>query len=151
MSKAKTLKTGHVGLNVTDLDRSLPFYREIFDFEVMAEGKDEDRRWAFLGRDGAMQVALWQQSAGAFGKDLPGLHHLSFQVETIEEVRATEEVLRGLGAEFNYDGVVPHGENGASGGIFFTDPDGIRLEIYAPTGADPAAAPTPGAPTCGFF
>lgn len=151
MSKAKNLQTGHVGLNVTDLDRSLAFYREVFDFEVMAEGKEDGRRWAFLGRDDRLLVALWQQSGGTFAADRPGLHHLSFQVDTVEEVKATEEVLRTLGAAFTYDGVVPHGESASSGGIFFTDPDGTRLEIYAPTGADPAAAPTAGAPTCGFF
>ncbi|MGW0772197.1 VOC family protein [Streptomyces sp. NPDC002835] len=151
MSKATDLQTGHIGLNVTELDRSLAFYREVFDFEVMAEGKEDDRRWAFLGRGSRMMVALWQQSEGSFAADRPGLHHLSFQVDTVEDVRAAEEVLRGLGAEFTYQGVVPHGENGTSGGIFFTDPDGTRLEIYAPTGADPADAPTAGAPTCGFF
>ena len=53
--------------------------------------------------------------------------------------------------ELVYDGVVPHGEGASSGGVFFTDPDGIRLEIYAPSGADTAPAPTQGAPTCGFF
>ncbi|TQL18147.1 VOC family protein [Streptomyces sp. SLBN-134] len=151
MSKAKNLQTGHVGLNVTNLDRSLAFYREVFDFEVMAEGKEDGRRWAFLGRDNRLLVTLWQQSEGTFAADRPGLHHLSFQVDTVEEVKATEEALRTLGAEFTYDGVVPHGESASSGGIFFTDPDGTRLEIYAPTGADPAAAPTAGAPTCGFF
>ncbi|MFJ4705124.1 VOC family protein [Streptomyces anulatus] len=151
MSKAENLQTGHIGLNVTDLDRSLAFYREVFDFEVLAEGKDEGRRWAFLGRGSRLLVTLWQQSEGAFSTTLPGLHHLSFQVDTVEEVRATEKVLRTLGAAFTYDGVVPHGENGNSGGIFFSDPDGIRLELYAPTGADPADAPTSGAPTCGFF
>ncbi|MGW0933852.1 VOC family protein [Streptomyces sp. NPDC002666] len=151
MSKAKNLQTGHIGLNVTDLDRSLAFYREVFAFEVLAEGKEDGRRWAFLGRGPRLLVTLWQQSEGAFAANLPGLHHLSFQVDTIEEVRATEEVLRTLGAEFTYQGVVPHGESGTSGGIFFTDPDGIRLEIYAPTGADPSDAPTAGAPTCGFF
>ncbi|WP_405195487.1 VOC family protein [Streptomyces anulatus] len=151
MSKAKNLQTGHIGLNVTDLDRSLAFYREVFDFEVLAEGKDEGRRWAFLGRGSRLLVTLWQQSEGAFSTTLPGLHHLSFQVDTVEEVRATEEVLRTLGVEFAYDGVVPHGESGNSGGIFFSDPDGIRLEICAPTGADPADAPISGAPTCGFF
>ncbi|MGW5970827.1 VOC family protein [Streptomyces sp. NPDC055186] len=151
MSKAQQLQTGHVGLNVTDLERSLAFYREVFDFEVMGEGKEDDRRWAFLGREGRLLVTLWQQSQGAFDTGRPGLHHLSFQVETIDEVNATAEVLRGLGAEFAYEGVVPHGEGATSGGIFFTDPDGIRLEIYAPTGADPAAAPTAAAPTCGFF
>lgn len=151
MSKAKNLQTGHVGLNVTDLDRSLAFYRAVFDFEVLAEGKEEERRWAFLGRDSRLLVTLWQQSEGVFAADRPGLHHLSFQVDTVEEVRATEAVLRDLGARFTYDGVVPHGENGTSGGIFFADPDGTRLEIYAPTGADPSDAPVAGAPTCGFF
>ncbi|WP_425582581.1 VOC family protein [Streptosporangium longisporum] len=143
--------TGHVGLNVTDLERSLAFYRTVFDFEVMAAGDETDRRWAFLGRDGRLLVTLWQQSEGTFSVSTPGLHHLSFQVDTIDEVNATAEVLRGLGAEFAYEGVVPHGEQGVSGGVYFTDPDGTRLEIYAPTGADPAAAPVPGAPTCGFF
>lgn len=151
MSKAKSLQTGHVGLNVTNLERSLAFYCEVFDFEVMEEGQEGGRRWAFLGRDNRLLVTLWQQSQGTFAADRPGLHHLSFEVDTIEEVKATEEVLRTLGAEFAYDGVVPHGESGSSGGIFFTDPDGIRLEVYAPTGADSAAAPSASAPTCGFF
>ncbi|WP_415950098.1 VOC family protein [Streptomyces sp. KLOTTS4A1] len=151
MSKAKNLQTGHVGLNVTDMDRSLAFYREVFDFEVIGEGKEDGRRFAFLGREGKLLVTLWQQSSGTFAVDRPGLHHLSFQVDTVEEVRATEQVLRGLGAEFAYDGVVPHGEGAASGGIFFSDPDGTRLEVYAPSGAEGTEAPTAGAPTCGFF
>ncbi|AKZ53061.1 putative glyoxalase [Streptomyces ambofaciens ATCC 23877] len=151
MGKAKNLQTGHIGLNVTDLDRSLAFYCEVFGFEVLAQGKEDGRRWAFLGRDERLVVTLWQQSEGAFATDRPGLHHLSFQVDTVEEVKDIEEVLRRLGAGFAYDGVVPHGENTSSGGIFFTDPDGTRLEIYAPTGANPAHAPTENAPTCGFF
>ncbi|MEU0934167.1 VOC family protein [Embleya sp. NPDC005971] len=151
MSTIKALQTGHVGLNVTDLDRSVSFYKAVFGFDVAAEGEEADRRFAFLGRDGKLLVTLWQQSEGAFPADRAGLHHLSFQVETIDEVKAVEQILRGLDAQFAYDGVVPHGENGTSGGIFFTDPDGIRLEIYAPDGADPADAPTAGAPTCGFF
>jgi catechol-2,3-dioxygenase len=147
----KALQTGHVGLNVTDLDRSLPFYQRVFGFEVQAEGKETDRRWAFLGRDGKLVLTLWQQSDTAFATRSAGLHHLSFQVETIDEVKSAEQVLRELGAEFAHDGVVPHGEGVSSGGIFFTDPDGTRLEIYAPTGADTAPAPSGDAPTCGFF
>jgi lactoylglutathione lyase len=146
-----SLRTGHVGLNVTDLDRSVPFYQRVFGFEVQAEGKEEGRRFAFLGRDGRLLVTLWQQSDVPFRTSVAGLHHLSFQVESIDEVKAAEGVLRELGAEFAHDGVVPHGEGAASGGIFFTDPDGIRLEIYAPTGADTAPAPSGAAPTCGFF
>lgn len=146
-----TLQTGHVGLNVTDLARSIAFYRQVFDFEIFGEQTEGARTFAFLGRDGTLQVTLWQQSEGAFATGLPGLHHLSFQVPDLEAVRRAEAVLRELGAELVYDGIVPHGEGASSGGVFFTDPDGIRLEIYAPAGADAAPAPTQGAPTCGFF
>ncbi|QFZ21498.1 VOC family protein [Saccharothrix syringae] len=146
-----TPQTGHVGLNVTDLDRSRGFYQRVFGFESLGEGTEPDRRFAFLGHGGELRLTLWQQSAGAFDTGRPGLHHLSFQVDDIDEVRRAEEVLRELAVTFAYDGVVPHGEGADSGGIFFTDPDGIRLEIYAPSGAGTAAAPRSDAPTCGFF
>jgi hypothetical protein len=62
-----------------------------------------------------------------------------------------EAVLKELGAPFAHDGVVAHREGAASGGIFFSDPDGIRLEVYSPAGAAGRTAPVPGAPSCGFF
>jgi lactoylglutathione lyase len=142
---------GHIGLSVTDLDRSLLFYRRVFGFETIAEGKDADRRWAFLGLDGNLVLTLWQQSQAGFSTATAGLHHLSFQVDSLDEVTAAEVVLRELGADFAHDGVVAHAEGAASGGIFFTDPDGVRLEIYVPVGAEGAPAPAGDAPTCGFF
>ncbi|MGV9969743.1 VOC family protein [Nocardia beijingensis] len=148
---APRLSTGHIGLNVSDLDRSVDFYRRAFGFDQIAASADERPRWAFLGRDGKLVVTLWEQSGGAFSTETPGLHHLSFQVDSIDEVRAVERVLRELSVTFAHDGVVAHGEGVGSGGIFFTDPDGIRLEVYAPSGAESAPAPSGAAPTCGFF
>lgn len=145
------LTTGHVGLNVTDLERSLDFYARVLGFEVMGESEEEGREYAFLGHDGTLLLTLWQQSGAGFSTSTAGLHHLSFQVETVEEVRRAEAALLEAAVEFAYDGVVPHGEGAASGGIFFHDPDGVRLEIYAPSGAEGAKAPTAAAPTCGFF
>ncbi|WP_328925747.1 VOC family protein [Streptomyces sp. NBC_00190] len=145
------LRTGHVGLNVTDLDRSLAFYRDALGFQVLGEGKEEERRFAFIGQDGELVLTLWQQARGAFAPASAGLHHLALSAGAIEEVRQYEERLRSLGVEFAYEGVVAHGEGAASGGIFFHDPDGTRLEISVPTGAEGAEAPTSGAPTCGFF
>ena len=142
---------GHAGINVTDLARSVAFYREIFEFELIDEGHDADRRWAFLGFDGTVMVTLWQQSEGEFSTDRPGLHHLALLVDDLEAVRAAEARARAAGAHLFHDGVVPHAEGASSGGIFFSDPDGIRLEICVASGADVAAAPTGSAPTCGFF
>ncbi|APU40302.1 MULTISPECIES: VOC family protein [unclassified Streptomyces] len=145
------LRTGHIGLNVTDLERSLDFYRDALDFQVIGEGKEEGRRFAFLGLDGELVLTLWEQADGAYAPAAAGLHHLAFSAGAVEEVRAYEERLRGLGVAFAYEGVVAHGEGAASGGIFFHDPDGTRLEISVPTGAENEPAPVAGAPTCGFF
>jgi lactoylglutathione lyase len=149
-----SLRTGHVGLNVTDLDRSRDFYQRVFGLQVTVESTPDvepGHRHAFLARDGQLILTLWQQAAEEFRKGAAGLHHLSFQVDTIEEVRAAEQTLRELGAAFQYEGVVPHREGADSGGIFFTDPDGTRLEIFTARGAGEAAAPHSESPTCGFF
>jgi lactoylglutathione lyase len=149
-----TLNVGHIGLNVTDLDRSLAFYRDVLGFAVLAEGKDTDHRYAFLGDgdgDGRPVLTLWQQAQGPYGGDRAGLHHLAFAADSIERVERYEAALRAYGAEFAYEGVVAHREGAASGGIFFHDPDGTRLEISVPTGAEGAPAPHAEAPTCGFF
>ncbi|MET7438773.1 MULTISPECIES: VOC family protein [unclassified Streptomyces] len=146
-----TPRTGHIGLSVTDLDRSLGFYRDVLGFGLIGEGKEEDRRYAFLGEGGSPVLTLWQQAEGSYDRGRAGLHHLAFEVDSVERVREYETALRAYGVEFAYEGVVAHGEGRASGGIFFHDPDGIRLEIYAPQGADDAPAPSSSAPTCGFF
>ncbi|MEU3736430.1 VOC family protein [Streptomyces sp. NPDC032198] len=158
MTATSTLRTGHIGLNVTDIERSLAFYRDVIGYEVLGEGKEEGRRFAFLGQDGTLALTLWQQADAAFAPRNAGLHHLAIEVDTIDQVRTHESALRAYGVEFAYEGVVPHGEGAASGGIFFHDPDGTRLEIYAASGAGAGSgagaseqAPVPDAPTCGFF
>ena len=147
----QTIQTGHVGLNVSDLEGSKRFYQEVLGFQVMGESQEEGRRFAFLGDGKKLVLALWEQSDGRFAKRQPGLHHLSFQAETMEQVEAYRDKLRELNVELRYEDIVPHGEGMASGGIWFEDPDGIRLEIYSPTGAEHRAAPVSDAPTCGFF
>jgi lactoylglutathione lyase len=151
MTVLEGLTAGHVGINVTDLARSTAFYTRLLGLDLLSESPDPDRRYAFLGIGGAPVLTLWQQADGRYDPARPGLHHLSFQVEDVAAVREAERRLRELSGEPLHGGVVPHREGATSGGIFFLDPDGTRLEVYAPTGADGAAPPTADAPTCGFF
>jgi hypothetical protein len=72
-------------------------------------------------------------------------------VDSIEQVREAERRLRARGAVIYHGGIVPHAESRSSGGVFFEDPDGIRLEVFTATGAGDHAAPHGAAPTCGFF
>lgn len=151
MSAIGTLNTGHIGLNVTELERSLGFYADVLGFELLAEGKEDGRRYALLGQGGRLVLTLWQQAGSAYDAGRAGLHHLAFEAESIDRVRAAETALKERGTSFAYEGVVAHREGASSGGIFFHDPDGTRLEIYTPTGAEDAEPPTKDAPTCGFF
>ncbi len=151
MTAASTLQTGHVGLNVTSLERSIAFYEQAFGLSTIRTSEDANRRYAFLGDGERLVVTLWQQSEGRARTDLPGLHHLSFQVDTVDEVMRAEARLRALGVRLHHDGAVAHSEGAASGGIFFEDPDGIRLEIFSADGGHEMPAPTGSAPACGFF
>ncbi|MER5965889.1 VOC family protein [Streptomyces sp. NPDC002057] len=151
MTAIGTLTTHHVGLNVTDLDRSLTFYGDVLGFETLGRGAEGESRFAFLGRDGRLVLTLWQQADTAYAPGRAGLHHLAFEAESLDHVRAAEAALTARGATFAHEGVVAHHEGAASGGIFFHDPDGTRLEISVPKGAEGAEAPSGSAPTCGFF
>jgi catechol-2,3-dioxygenase len=143
--------TGHIGLNVRDLARSARFYQDVFGFDLAGESNDKDRAFAFLAQNNAVVLTLWQQSDGPFTANKAGLHHLAFQVDSIEQVREAERRIRQLGIAIHYGGVTAHAEGADSGGVYFDDPDGIRLEIFAPTGASQSPAPKSGAPACGFF
>lgn len=138
--------TGHVGLNVTDLERSVDFYTRVFGWSVQQHGEG----FAFLGDDARLVLTLWTQSDGEFSARTPGLHHLSFQVDSVEAVQTAEERVREAGLRLYHDGIVPHAEGASSGGIFFEDPDGIRLEVFTGAGVH-GEAPAGAAPTCGFF
>jgi lactoylglutathione lyase len=146
------IKVGHIGLNITNLANSIAFYQDIFGLTVKGASMEGEDKFAFLGNDQGIMITLWQQSEGRFDSKRPGLHHLAFQVDTIEEVKTYEQKLNEKKVKYIYDGIVTHREGAQSGGIFFEDPDGTRLEIFSPTGADEHGHAASGEkPSCGFF
>lgn len=144
-------QTGHVALNVTDIARSIDFYRSIFGFELLGQSTEPGREYAFLGRGDQLVLTLWQQSRADFSPSLPGLHHLAFNVDSLSDVEAALAYLREHDVPLIYDTVLAHMPGLSSGGIFFTDPDGIRIELCTASGLDAHPTRDDGAPSCGFF
>ncbi len=103
-TRLQIIETGHVGLNVSDLNRSKKFYQEVFGFQIMGESQQENGRFLFLGNGQRLVLTLWEKSKGRFEKQRSGLHHLSFQVDTIDEVKEIENKLRALNVHFLYEG-----------------------------------------------
>ena len=129
-------ETGHVGLNVNDLARSKEFYTDVFGFEVRGESIAEDRKYAMLASNGKLVLTLWQQSAGEFSRETAGLHHLSFQAESVAQVEA-----------FHAAGLTHGGKSDGAPGLrtyhpeyyaaFLLDPEGNRIEaVFHRAGAD---------------
>ncbi len=150
MAEATTVKpvvTGHVGINVTNLERSKEFYMKAIGLELMGGSTEEGKQYAFLSDGQRLVLTLWQQSEGRFDAQAPGLHHLSFEVGSLSGVEEAMTRLGEMGVGILHDGIVAHGEGTPSGGIYFEDPDGTRLEIYAPDAGEVHSAPAGAAPT----
>jgi len=121
-------KIGHIGLNVTDLDRSTKFYTEVLGFSV-TEAMGENQRpggLVFLRCNPDHHgIALF----GGHTAPLQGgtLNHVAFEVGSLDEVFRVRAHLKALG-------ITPHFEGrrraGCQVAVEFRDPDGHELEIY---------------------
>lgn len=156
--------TGHVGINVTDLDRSLPFYAQLLGLQEAFRSDEAGRRYAFLRSGEELVLTLWEQSAGSFNSAAPGLHHLSFRASSPQQLDSATAQVRLLGGTVIRDELIGDGAQDVAGALFFTDPDGTRLELFldprpgaATMRAEDRAAPgeaaddQPASPACGFF
>lgn len=145
------MKVGHVGINVNNMEKSKEFYLKIFGFDILFEEKLADKRHMFLGKDGEIIVTLWEQSDKSFSTSTAGLHHLAFLVDSVEELKAFEKKLDENKITKIYNGIVSHKEGASSGGVFFLDPDGVRLEVCIADGIDDCNPNHSDHSSCGFF
>lgn len=121
-------KIGHVVLNVTDLERSVKFYTQVLGFKVsdvyppaMMPGGMVFLRFNPDHHGIALVGALDASSASR------ELHHMAFEVETLDEVVRARNHLRAHNAQIDFEG---RRRAGVQIAVEFRDPDGHRLEIY---------------------
>ena len=127
----------HVDLVVAELDRSLPFYRELLrpigwrnEREVKGErGETIHYLW---GPGGGASIGLRQrQSAGApdgYDRYAVGLHHIAIPARSRQRVDERAQWLRDSGAEVE-SGPAEYDYTPGYYAVFFHDPDGMKLEI----------------------
>jgi glyoxylase I family protein len=132
----------HLRLTVTDVDRSRRFYTSLLGFEVAVESPPLDDPAAaetfkilFGGVvmiKGSLVMGLRPVAPAGdrFDPDRVGLDHLSFSVDSLADLERAVQQLDEAG--------IPHGQITSlpSFGIdvlSFEDPDGMQLELTAPT------------------
>ena len=120
------VRVGHIHLKVSDLDRSLAFYRDVLGFELITRF---GHRAAFLSAGGYHHhIALntWESKGG--GPPAPGTTGLYHVAILYPSRAALADALRRLvTARVPVDGAADHGVSEA---IYLRDPDGNGLELY---------------------
>jgi catechol 2,3-dioxygenase-like lactoylglutathione lyase family enzyme len=150
-------RLSHVGICVSDLARSLRFYRDLLgftqehDLEVAGEPTstllrlpDVELKAVYLVRDGVRIELLYFASPPAPARrarvmNEPGLTHLSFRVA---DLQAVVRALRDAG-ERVLDETVLEFPGFQSAACFVVDPDGQLIELVQAPG-DPSAPPRSG-------
>lgn len=136
MRKSGTVALGNIGLNVSDLDISEAFYQEVFGLRVAEESLQLPLRYASMARGGRTVMTLWERSGGHMEQCLQGLHHLSFEADSLDEVNRTKGILDNLGIRW-FEAAESHHEGPRAAAIYFADPDGTRIKLYQAYGLEP--------------
>ena len=148
-------RLSHIGLCVSNLERSLAFYRDALGFRELSalevSGVETDRllelegvklRASYLERDAVRVELLCFDAPGSTGPAEPapanrlGLTHLSLRVDDLDFAIHAVERAGGRG--------LPHtrveSPRFQMRAVFVVDPDGLRIELLQAPG-DPDALP----------
>ena len=147
-------KIKHIALSTQDPEKTARFYSDVFGMKQIGRVDHETVSGYFL-TDGDLNLAILKFKNDAVagverGKDFSGIHHIGFQVESLE---AIAERLAAAGSERRDDvnealGVGRSGEHRANVEVKYSGPDGVMVDVsesgwVGTTGFDPAAKPRP--------
>lgn len=122
-------KIGHIHLKVSDINRSLKFYKDLLGFEVVAEWEDEEGGAAFLSAGGYhhhIGLNTWStKGATPPPAGHTGMFHVALLLPSRKELA---KVLQRL-MDHNYP-VRGMSDHGVSEAIYLNDPDENGIELY---------------------
>ncbi len=126
MAIHKDVKIGHAHLTVSDLERSLAFYRDLLGFEVTTKIGDSA---VFLSAGGYHHHIALNTWAGKGAKPAPaghtGLYHFAILYPSRKELAGAVKKL--VDAHYPIEGAADHGVSEA---IYLRDPDNNGVELY---------------------
>lgn len=120
------MKLSHVGIVVSDFDRMVEFYKGALGLVVTDSIPGKLVFMTTQIEDHHQIVLEAGRPDGIRSRDL--LNQVSFQLETLEELRDAYQRVTALGAT-----EVSPVTHGTAWGLYFKDPEGNRLEMFVET------------------
>jgi lactoylglutathione lyase len=124
-------------LTVSDLQRSVSFYRDLVGLPLALELPERDAAFFWVGEAGESLLGLWSLGSAPLGLTL----HVAFEVAMSDLLDAPKRLesqgvtpLSFFGAETNEPSVISWMPAAA---VYFRDPDGHLLEYLAMLEEDP--------------
>jgi catechol 2,3-dioxygenase len=118
-------RTGHVALRVRDLEAARHFYHDILGMRIGEEWPGRAIFFRFNDYHHDIVVFKATDDAEPASQRHAGAAHIAFLADDFETVRNTYRRLR------DNDVRVRCTDHGFTKSVYFNDPDGIELEVYA--------------------
>ncbi|MBS4064443.1 MAG: VOC family protein [Chitinophagaceae bacterium] len=119
-------RIGHVHLKVSDIEKSLTFYRDLLGFEVMQYYGDSAVFISAGGYHHHIGLNTWHsKGAGPAPVNAPGLYHTAIVYPTRKDLAV---ILKRL-MDTNYP-LTGASDHGVSEAIYLNDPDRNGVELY---------------------
>ncbi len=124
-------RLNHAVLYVTDVQRTVDFYRDLLGFDVITQlppqggfGGAAFLRAAASTNDHDLGVfGIGAAGPSAAGRGEVGLYHLAWEVDTLDELQRTAQRLAQAGA------LVGASDHGTTKSLYAKDPDGLEFEV----------------------
>lgn len=131
MTKLKIRRT-HIALFARDPHQSAKWYSDVLGMEEVARGP----HWSFMSfGENHHDIALIRDESDR-RPDQTGLQHYGLEIEgTVDDLRRLKGRLMSKGVN-----IVKTTNHGIGYGVYFTDPDGNRLEFFCDLMQDDEAA-----------
>lgn len=119
-------RVGHAHLKVSDLNRSITFYRDVLGFQVQQVYGDQAAFLAAGSYHHHLGLNTWESRGGSRpAKGATGLYHVAFLYP--DRVALGQAVASVVDAGVPITGAADHGVSEA---VYFDDPDGNGIELY---------------------
>ena len=129
-------KIKHIAISTQDVDKTAKFYIDVFGMKEIGKVDSPGARGYYLS-DGDLNLAIlnFKQDAVAGverGKDWNGIHHIGFEVESLEEIT---EKLAAAGSQprvttsTGRSGSATARAHGGNVEVKYNGPDGVMIDV----------------------